>query len=283
MKRCIVVLAILSMLAAPASAAFRGGNGPLVTAGAKRLWLYDPGGSRLHALKTPGRSPDLAPDSEWIVFVQGGDIAKVRVDGTRFKWLTNDSAEQAAPTWSRGGHRVLYLEDSALYRMRANGTNAKQLVDRSDLVDAAWSPDGAKIAYVSCITRWTSCDVYVMNSDGSEARAVNSTGDLIELTVDWAPDAARLVSQCGSGSGMWTVPGDICVTDITGAMTSVVYEGSLRARGPVWSPNGRKVAFAARPPGEKDLEVFTIRPDGTQLVRVTYNEHNDAEPDWGPR
>lgn len=284
MKRLLYLLLTILVLASPAHAAFRGANGPIVTQAGEKLWLYQPDGTPVRSFKLRGaQMPELAPDSRWVVFSRQGDIAKVRVDGTGYRWLTNDAETQSEPTWSPDGHHILYRDEDLLYVMRADGSNVRSL--NAEGTDPAWSPDGTRIAYVACVV---SCnDVYVMNSDGSEQEAVAPTPDRYEVSVDWSPDSTRLVSQCAPRETNAMLgpesSEEVCIFDLAGGEPSVIYGGDLRALAPTWAPSGRKIAFAAKPPGEEDQEIFTIRPDGTELTRLTYNNHHDRFPDWGPR
>jgi tol-pal system beta propeller repeat protein TolB len=45
--------------------------------------------------------------------------------------------------------------------------------------------------------------------------------------------------------------------------------------------NGR-IAFDSVRPGDSDLEIYTIRPDGTGLRQVTFNAKSDYSPAWSP-
>jgi TolB protein len=49
---------------------------------------------------------------------------------------------------------------------------------------------------------------------------------------------------------------------------------------PVWSPRGDLIAFVRRIEG--DFEVFTVRPDGTDLRRLTNVKGNDAHLAFSP-
>jgi hypothetical protein len=50
--------------------------------------------------------------------------------------------------------------------------------------------------------------------------------------------------------------------------------------GPAWSPNGSRIAFMSNRPGNN--EIYTMRSDGTGVVRLTNNQVNDSSPDWSP-
>lgn len=49
---------------------------------------------------------------------------------------------------------------------------------------------------------------------------------------------------------------------------------------PRWSPDGRRIAFAANPGGAYDL--FVMAADGSGITRVTDGPHDDVEPAWAP-
>jgi Tol biopolymer transport system component len=55
------------------------------------------------------------------------------------------------------------------------------------------------------------------------------------------------------------------------------------ARQPVasrWSPDGALIAFTSDRDG--DYDIFTIRPDGSALTRLTNTPGNDAHAAWSP-
>jgi Tol biopolymer transport system component len=49
---------------------------------------------------------------------------------------------------------------------------------------------------------------------------------------------------------------------------------------PAWSPLGDRIAFTSNRDG--DYEIYTVRPDGRSLVRLTSSPGNDAHPGWSP-
>jgi Tol biopolymer transport system component len=143
----------------------------------------------------------------------------------------------------------------------------------------AWSADGAKFAF----TGWS--DVFTINADGTGQRSIPSDYD--PHTVSWSPDGARLAfdtTVCG---------GHQCFSDIwlvnangTGQTTLVCC-----ANEPAWSPDGQRIAFSrvtatdpnCTTPGCQQLrDVFTVRPDGTDLKRLTHTTYpyTNVSPSW---
>ena len=56
---------------------------------------------------------------------------------------------------------------------------------------------------------------------------------------------------------------------------------SMRDEGPSWSPNGKRIAFAAF--DGHDYEIFTIKADGGDRRQLTHNRTDDINPSWGVR
>jgi hypothetical protein len=121
---------------------------------------------------------------------------------------------------------------------------------------AAWSPDGQRIAFQMTVDGERG--VHIMNRDGSGAVRVPGVDGGF---VSWAPDGEKLVSN--DTAGVFTV-------NLDGSGKRYLANGS-RAK---WSPDGSVIAFSA-PSGEptrKDhMDIFLIRPDGTELRRLTWN------------
>ena len=49
---------------------------------------------------------------------------------------------------------------------------------------------------------------------------------------------------------------------------------------PLWSPRGDLIMFSRQ--AEGDYEIYTIKPDGTGLKRLTHVRGNDAHMAWSP-
>jgi hypothetical protein len=129
----------------------------------------------------------------------------VGMDGRLIRRLDAEKTKIGDAGISPDGQTVLYwasdnpnLEGGAIYTLPMIGTgNPKQLTDSADGVDAdaAWSPDGNQIAFRRNVPKpggGTSEDIFVMNADGTAARAVATT-PAADFKPVWSPDNKNLL------------------------------------------------------------------------------------------
>jgi Tol biopolymer transport system component len=138
-------------------------------------------------------TPEYAPKGRRIVFNRvtynrsGQGIAKSDLlvwNGTRNTNITaNSSATFFGPSWAPNGRRLLALRGQrTIVSMSPNGTGVRVLTRVSGaetgIVDAVYSPDGRKIAYLQCTgdcgdpSLRGQGSIWVMNANGSGKRRV---------------------------------------------------------------------------------------------------------------
>ncbi|MGD8844719.1 MAG: hypothetical protein PVJ84_06135 [Desulfobacteraceae bacterium] len=102
-----------------------------------------------------------------------------------------------------------------------------------------WSPDGAKIAWVS--NRSGSYQIWTMNADGSDKIQVTQA-PATHGWPRWSPDSTRLVFlRYDAASGSHSIV--ISLADGSDAKLIVTSDDYLDR--PDWHPNGRDIACAA--------------------------------------
>jgi Tol biopolymer transport system component len=129
----------------------------------------------------------------------------VGMDGKLIRQLDAGAKIIGDAALSPDGQTVIYWASSspnadggAFYTVPIMGTGApKQLSKIVDGVDSdpAWSPDGSQIAFRRRVPNGTIAgnqDVFVMNADGSRARAIAST-PAADFSPVWSPDNKNLL------------------------------------------------------------------------------------------
>jgi len=216
--------------------------------------------------------PTPSPDGRMIAFVVAdyvdntGDIWLVNRDGSGLRNLTGDGPLDDAPAWSPDGSRLAYRsfrEENFgdIWTIRVDGTGRANLTPRTgtfvlDQHRPDWSPDGTRIVYAG--TGGGDWGIWVMQADGSQKRQLTSTPELDTEPV-WSPDGKRIAFRRTGSAGSDLV---LMAPDGTGVRV-IDFPGQQRL--PAWSPDGRLIAFVGQPTVTSLPEVFTMRPDGTDV------------------
>jgi len=155
---------------------------------------------------------------------------------------------------------------------------ARRIAD--DIVGAfTGTPGVASTEFTFISDRSGRPEVFVMNADGSDARATTRDRALKGFP-DWAPDAASILYmsyQFRRSPHLFRIvrsgnrrPGRM-LRDLDPSRS--VYRG-------VYSPNGESIAAVITVDGAPDI--FRTDADGTNLRRLTRNPAIDVSPTWSP-
>lgn len=187
-----------------------------------RIYVLDLASGEERPLRAPdddssAYDPAWSPDGARVAFGRSdgerSEIVIVAVDGGGERVLVREARGGEArsfvssPDWSADGATVVYTrrlldEDShfrpALHVVAAGGGPSRLLARDAD--EAAWSPDGRRIAFASVRDRngeecYEQCiykaELYVMNADGSSPlRLTRNRGD--DRSPSWSPDGRRI-------------------------------------------------------------------------------------------
>ncbi len=107
------------------------------------------------------------------------------------------------------------------------------------------------------------------NEPSAGDRAVVTVSEGTSMSVAAAPDGKQLVMDL-QGS-LWILP-------VTGGTARPITDGFNDARQPVWSPDGRTIAFQGYRSGNYDI--WAVGPDGSNLRQLTNDAFDDREPAW---
>ena len=245
--------------------------------------------------------PAWSPDGSKLAFAsrRGGmrDIFFVNADGTGLRRITNDSFVETKPTWSPDGSELAFTSfrdgQHDIFVIYDDGTGRRQITnDELKEVELTWSPDGSQIAfrgYLDVRRSGYPAHIYTVDFDGSNhTQVTDEPGYHSEPT--WSPDGSQIAFISG-GEYIWGL--SVSVLNFYGNETTLLYPsihneeyGALSSvESPAWSPDGTRIAFAAKPWNGgplPELELYVINVDGSGLKRLTYRDGDDTNPTWSP-
>ncbi len=215
----LLTVALLATIAPPAPAA----DGTIAfqstrADGNMEIHVMDGDGTHVRRLtRAPSydHAPVWSPDGRRIAFMSDragpSEIHLMRADGSRqhrFSHSTTTFRAIAGYAFDPLTRRLAFrAEDDGgtgdLYASRLDGGGRTQLTHAAAATAAgapAWSPDGARLAFVlrSGPDRGYDSDIWVMRPDGSDQRRLTATADVAESGPVWSPDGRRLAFWSGA-------------------------------------------------------------------------------------
>lgn len=245
-----VGLAVAVAGAGSARAAFPGGNGLVAwsqLAGAKTgIYAAKADGTGLRLLVKGASSLSLAwsPDGKRLLYASGGAAVAVNANGSGRKVLARAAGGTLidGAVWSPDGRRVAYtagpIADGDLYLVAASGGTPRRLTRTPGVgeSDPVWLPDGGTILYLRTSKANDVTPLYSLDVKTGRTRQV--VADFPGSWLDLSPDGTRLA---------WGACPDLCHVYVSGRDGSHPQRLTAREkedRFPVWSPDGKSLAFA---------------------------------------
>jgi len=198
--------------------------------------------------------PSVSPDGKKVLFTALGDIWTMALDTGEAVPVrcTADGFRDSNPTWSPDGKEIVFASDRAgtmnLWVIAAEecpADGAHKLTDESGLESTpAWSPDGQKIAYVNeknqlvVVDADSGSELFAHVSLRSPAMPSWSSNSRHIALADFEQTDPRFYDGMNRLLIIDTESGETAVLDIPNRSFGV-RDGD----GPVWSPDGRILAF----------------------------------------
>jgi dipeptidyl aminopeptidase/acylaminoacyl peptidase len=231
-----------------------------------------------------------------------------------------------SPEISPDGKRVVYevsrtnWEDNAFERdlwivETASGEGHQLTASKKSSTNAAWSPDGKWIAFLSdrpgqiSSTPEGKKQIYVIAADGGEARQLTKVENGVNILA-WSPDSKRIAFSAEDPepkamkdrkekygeyevvhadynmSHLWTL-------DIPTSETGAISEPMRLTKGPAfsvgeftWSPDGTRMAFSAqRDPdliSSETADIYVVTVNDDKVKKIVDTPGPDRNPQWSP-
>jgi Tol biopolymer transport system component len=152
-------------------------------------------------------------------------------------------------------------------------------------LQAAWSPDGSKVAFSSVyggewVNGITPYDIFTINADGSGLTRL-TTDPREDVQPAWSPDGSKItfsslrIGPRSSGYEIYTMNAD---------GSNQVQLTEKGGTDPTWSPDGSTIAFTKGIDGGSNLEIYSIGVDGSNEANLTNSPWSirEMQPAWMP-
>jgi TolB protein len=188
-----------------------------------------------------------------------------------------DINPQAQPTWSPDSKQIAFTawEKSLrqVYKINDDGSGLTQVTHTdSQHWYVTWSPDGKQIAFGSTQM------IQVINTEGQVLASFGNDSALHYIYLAWSPDSTHLAFENKERFGYYT-SGILAVDGSESFLIRVPNTSEVERfyQDPVWSPDGKRVAFQYKG------DIYITNADGSNVIPLT----NDPavfqrNPVWSP-
>ncbi len=245
--------------------------------------------------------PAFSPDGRTVAFNRtlagrGPFVHTVPAAGGEPRMLVPTSFPRGRLAWIRGREEILFSAvplardggqprpssagraGASVWRVPADGGQARPLAGTENAVDVAVSADGRRLVYSQGTMNW---DIWRLDlrlapaTEEAQIRFIASTK--IDANPQLAPDGERVAftSDRSGHTEIWVVDGQgrhpLRLTSFGGA-------GSVGA--PRWSPDGRTIAFDFAAEGGNNVDIYVVNALGGPPRRVTTSSAIEATQSW---
>jgi dipeptidyl aminopeptidase/acylaminoacyl peptidase len=236
--------------------------------------------------------PAFSPNGRKVLFSRGGSdfLFTIRANGTRLRRIPHTSRSFEG-SFAPGGKRIVFTgwprkdaDRTFLYTVRTDGSHRKRISHSQNANDPHFSPNGRWIVFhCSGLGHLVAGHICLIRPNGTHRRPL--TEAVADHAPDFSPGGRRIVfiretpgtTDEPRKTGIYTIRKD-------GTHLRRVYEATdEKIEDPVFSPNGRKIAFSRRKSPWDYRRIYTIRPDGSHLRRLSQGPGGHEDLSWGVR
>jgi Tol biopolymer transport system component len=182
------------------------------------------------------------------------------------------------PTWSPDGSKIAFSVGQIVV-VNADGSEVTQLTFDKPHYFPSWSPSGEWIAYDDAQHVW------VMRADGTDPRNIGQVEQPGSRYPSWSQDGSKILF-IGYVGAVWPTAGsEVFVMDASGTNSRRLSRNQTDDRFPVFSPDGRQIAYSGQFLGVNNWEdslpqIWLMKADGTGARQIT--TQGGYHPSWSP-
>jgi len=262
--------------------------------GKLNIYSYDPSGAATETVTSYTDSDVRWPSADGegrIVFELDGELHVLDTssgDARRVVITVPDDGMASRPSHmavsryledfelSPKGERALFVARGDVFTAPIENGVTRNLTRSSNAHDrmARWSPDGARIAFISDQTGEEEIWLIAQDGSGDAEQLTDGSAAGLFFALQWSPDGSRLAYSDKSGK-LWVVDVE------TKERVEIADQRNGLIGGLSWSPQGGHIALSLNDDsGFGSIWVWS-RGDG-QLRRVTDEIFNEFSPAWDP-
>jgi dipeptidyl aminopeptidase/acylaminoacyl peptidase len=280
------------------------------------LWSVDSSGGEASARWAPDSAGGFtpSPDRSRVAFVRDGDIWLRGIPDGVEKRLTETPFFESGLAWSPDGRRIAFLTSTAERRENAPEYSGSKIlytwiergfgdagivdVESGSTVTVMPHPEfrenairwagPSRVVFERVHDDTTKREIVVADAETGKGKVVVSEDDEKWWSIPgparpWAlpsPDGSRIafVSDRSGWDHIYVVP-------IEGGPPKPITSGEIEAWRPVWSPDGKRLAFDANEPGRpgsRQIQVADLDQDVPFVRALTSGRGTNVSPEWSP-
>ena len=176
-------------------------------------------------------------------------------------------------TWSPDSSRLAVFSGGALLVVPVTGGQPQVLISDQVFEELAWSPDGNSIFYTA-YNPGSDSDIYRVPAAGGPPKNVTRDSKFHHGSIACSPDGKKLVYTKGDSAAdrnqLWSL-------DLETGQSQLL---KTPGWGPVWSPDGSRLAFWSW--RKRPLDIFTLDMRTGGFQRLTEDEDEELNLQWSP-
>jgi Tol biopolymer transport system component len=179
----------------------------------------------------------------------------------------------SVPAWAgRLGGEVAYKCGDSICLMRPDGTGRRTLTATYPEWDAAWSPDGHRLAFRGYYGLGDGqYDLYAVDANGCHLTRLTHrvNGD----SPSWSPTGRQIVFEVPLGI-------DVVNANGAGLRHLLIDTSTYGYTAPAWSASNRIAFVRYRYRSHRPAEIYSVNANGSGFAPLTHGGPGFAQPSW---